>query len=70
MADFRRIALVSGAAQGIGFCCARALSEDGAFVILTDIQSDIVFKAAKTIGPSAVGFCTDMSDPSAVVDHF
>ena len=47
MKDFNRVALVSGAAQGIGFACAEALSNDGAFVILADLNKDAVHQAAK-----------------------
>ena len=70
MAKAKGIALVSGAAQGIGYSCAKALHADGVFVVLTDVKQDLVVKAANTIGTDAVGFCVDMSDLSAVVDLF
>jgi NAD(P)-dependent dehydrogenase (short-subunit alcohol dehydrogenase family) len=34
----QRIAIVTGAAQGIGAACARAFAEEGAFVIVADIN--------------------------------
>ena len=53
MANFNSVALVSGAAQGIGFACAQALSEDGAFVILADMDwptlRDAILKAHRAI---------------------
>ena len=70
MDNFNSVALVSGAAQGIGFACAQALSEDGAFVILADIKEDLVHESAKSIGKSAVGVCADMSDKKAILKLF
>ena len=70
MRDFNRVALVSGAAQGIGFACAEALSDDGAFVILADINEDAVHRAATNIGNSATGICVDMSNTEAILKLF
>ena len=41
-----RVALVTGAAQGFGFACARRLSEAGAAVLLTDRRREPVEAAA------------------------
>ena len=41
-----RVALVTGAAQGFGFACARRLAEAGAAVLLTDRRADRVEAAA------------------------
>ncbi|MEM7490436.1 MAG: SDR family NAD(P)-dependent oxidoreductase [Pseudomonadota bacterium] len=62
-----RIALITGAAQGIGLACAEALAEDGAKVILVDIQ-DKVRDAAATLG--GAGYVCDMADPDAVLALF
>ena len=64
------IALVTGGAQGIGYACAEALSEDGHRVILADIQADGVVEAATALGGGAVGLACDMGDPAAVSDLF
>ncbi|MEP3637412.1 MAG: SDR family oxidoreductase [Paracoccaceae bacterium] len=48
------IALVTGAAQGIGLACAEALTEDGYDVILSDINADGVVAAAEKLGGSAI----------------
>ena len=57
------IAVVTGAAQGIGRACAEALSEDGYKVILVDVQ-DSVHEAAASLG--GVGIICDMGDTDAI----
>jgi len=47
-----KIALVTGAATGIGLACATALAEAGARVILTDIDAERVTRAAEKITAS------------------
>ena len=47
-----RIALVTGAAQGIGFAVANRLHAEGARVVMADIQEDKVKHAASTVDPS------------------
>ncbi|WP_433671284.1 SDR family NAD(P)-dependent oxidoreductase [Klebsiella michiganensis] len=44
-----KIALVTGAASGIGFATARAYAEAGAAVVLADINSELVNKAANDL---------------------
>ncbi len=41
-----KIAVVTGAAQGLGLACATSFVEEGAKVILTDVQDDVGEKAA------------------------
>lgn len=45
-----KVALVTGAAQGIGFACARAFAREGARVMLADRDEDTGRKAAETVG--------------------
>jgi 3alpha(or 20beta)-hydroxysteroid dehydrogenase len=41
-----KVALVTGAARGIGLACAHRLAEAGAIVLITDIDADIANQAA------------------------
>lgn len=50
-----KIAIITGAARGIGLACARAFAREGAMVIATDIDEPGVESAASTIGPNAIG---------------
>src|SRR5271154_1204305 len=47
-----KIALITGAASGIGEGIARAFVAEGAFVILSDLQRAQVSNLAKSLGPS------------------
>ncbi|MEO0915666.1 MAG: SDR family oxidoreductase [Pseudomonadota bacterium] len=61
------IALVSGAAQGIGFACAEALAEDGFKVVLADIKDSVV-AAAEELG--GAGYVCDFGDTDAILKLF
>ena len=62
-----RLAVVSGAAGGIGMATAKVLAEDGAKLFLTDNSSDGLAKAAETLGSAVVGFeAADLTDDDAV----
>jgi len=66
----RKIALITGAAQGIGLACARALAEDGAQVVLADIKAHAVAEAAAELGDGAVGHGVDVADRAALLALF
>ncbi|MBJ7340244.1 SDR family oxidoreductase [Mycolicibacterium sp.] len=64
-------ALVTGGTAGIGLASARALAEAGAHVFLTGRNQSTIDAAVASIGPSATGIRSDVSDPAqldAVVD--
>ncbi len=61
----KKIALVTGAARGIGEATARALAQEGAHVVCLDRPADDgpTSQLARAIGGTALG--ADMSDPDA-----
>lgn len=64
------IALVTGAAQGIGYACAEAIAESGATMVLADINADAVKAAAEKLGNGAVGLPCDIGDPAQIMALF
>jgi NAD(P)-dependent dehydrogenase (short-subunit alcohol dehydrogenase family) len=64
-------ALVTGGTAGIGLASARALADAGAHVFLTGRNQSTIDAAVASIGPSATGIRSDVSDPAqleAIVD--
>ena len=64
-----RVAVVTGAGQGIGAACARALGEAGAMVVAADILPDRagrVVDELRALGLSAESETLDVTDSTAV----
>src|SRR6185436_16869862 len=61
-----KVALVTGAAQGIGFACAQAFVAEGAKVMLVDLNEGAVQAAAGKVGKSAAGTACDVSKKASV----
>lgn len=62
----RRVALVTGAAGGIGTAIVRRFVAEGASVVIADIDADGVMALAQEFGEQAVGICLDVTDEAAV----
>ncbi len=61
-----RVALVTGAAQGIGWSIARQLAGCGASVVLADVDADKAQEAAKTLGKRTLGLAMNVTSSEAV----
>ncbi|AOX19871.1 SDR family NAD(P)-dependent oxidoreductase [Kozakia baliensis] len=64
-----RVAIITGGAQNIGLCCATALAEAGARVILADLDGDLAASAAEElrgIGHDAGSIAIDVTSTESV----
>ena len=61
-----RVALVTGAASGIGAAIADVFADAGARIVVVDLDAGASERAADAIGRGAVGFGCDVSDPTSV----
>ena len=62
-----KVALVTGAARGIGAAIARAFVAEGAHVLVTDLDEAGAVHSAQAIGAGAVGFRLDVREELAWV---
>ena len=65
-----RVALVSGAAQGMGKAVALRLGEEGATVVAVDINGEGAASTAKALGGASLGVGCDIGDEAAVAKLF
>ncbi len=71
MADLLKgkVALITGAAGGMGSTCARAYAREGALLVLVDLQSEGLERIAeemRALGGQALKVVTDVTDAEAV----
>ena len=68
--DFRgQVALVTGAAKGMGLATARAFAGNGASVVLADLDGDLAEREARRVvgeGGSAIAVACDVADEAQV----
>lgn len=68
---YNHVAIVTGAGQGIGFEICRQLLEQGASVLLNDIDPQLTQSAVKSLGGLEKGACIglsgDASDPTFIL---
>jgi gluconate 5-dehydrogenase len=66
-----KIALVTGAAYGIGFELAKSYAQAGATIVFNDINQDLVdkgLKAYEELGIKAFGYVCDVTDEPKVME--
>ena len=59
-------AIVTGAAEGIGYAVAARLARAGATVVVADVNEPGATRAAEKIGSSAIGLPVDVADRTSV----
>ena len=64
-----KVALVTGAARGIGYETARQMHLRGASVAVVDLDADQAREAAERIGERAIGLAADVTDQGAMLQR-
>jgi NAD(P)-dependent dehydrogenase (short-subunit alcohol dehydrogenase family) len=62
-----KVALITGAARGIGYETARQVHMRGASVAVLDLDATQASEAAERIGPRAIGIAADVTDQGAMM---
>ena len=61
-----KVAVITGAARGIGKAIAERYAKEGAKVVVTDLNEQGAKDVASTLGPSAIGLKLDVTDQTSI----
>ncbi len=62
----QKVAVITGAASGLGLATATRFAEEGASVLAVDLDQAALDEVAAAIGPRVSGFAGDVTDPAQV----
>jgi 3-oxoacyl-[acyl-carrier protein] reductase len=65
-----KVAVVTGAGQGIGQAIARALSAEGAVVVAVDLKQAVADATVASMDNEGLALACDVADSSSVIDCF
>jgi 3-oxoacyl-[acyl-carrier protein] reductase len=65
-----RVALITGGGRGLGFSCARRLSQEGVRCALVDVNGDLVIRAAEELGAPHIGVVADVTHRDQITAAF
>src|SRR2546423_12366419 len=60
-----KVAIVTGSARGIGRATAELLSEQGAKVLINDLDGDVAEQTAGEVGGDTIVYAGDLTKPGA-----
>src|SRR6185295_6479114 len=61
----KRVAIITGAAQGIGKAYAQRFAREGATVVVADIRTEAAEATARECGAGAIGLAVDVSSEAS-----
>lgn len=65
--DTRKVALITGGADGIGWATCERFAEAGCRVVIADLNRERAIERAEALGPGHLGFGADVSSESDVI---
>lgn len=65
--DTRKVALITGGADGIGWATCERFAKAGWRVVIADLNRDRAIERAEALGPGHLGFGADVSSESDVI---
>lgn len=65
-----KVAIITGAADGIGWACAQLFAKNGYRVALLDIQKEVVQEKAAELGPHHLGITCNVTQASDVKEAY